>query len=148
MIARQLLAQQADYILALKVNQGRCYRAVVAYCKTACFDRGATYPPEYEVFGCRHGRWVRRRAWGLPVSDELAAWRDWPGLRAIIAVETIRHVHHQPGTHAEIRYYLTSCSDAPAVLIEAIRRHWALKIACTGCSLSSFERTRRAVATG
>jgi predicted transposase YbfD/YdcC len=48
-------------------------------------------------------------------------------LQAILAIETIRHVQHQPGTHAEIRYYLTSCADAPAVLIEAIRRHWAIE---------------------
>jgi predicted transposase YbfD/YdcC len=126
-IAQQLLAQQADYILALKGNQRRCHRAVVAYCKTACFDLGATYPPNYDAFDCRHGRWIRRRAWVLPLGAELAALRDWPGLRALLAVETIRHVQHQPGTHAEIRYYLTSCSDAPAVLIEAVRRHWAIE---------------------
>jgi predicted transposase YbfD/YdcC len=53
--------------------------------------------------------------------------RDWPGLRAVIAVETIRQVQHQTGTHVEIRYYLTSCPDAPAVLMEAIRRHWAIE---------------------
>jgi predicted transposase YbfD/YdcC len=126
-IAQQLLAQQADYILALKGNQRRCHRAVVVYCKTACFDLGATYPPNYDAFDCRHGRWIRRRAWVLPLGAELAALRDWPGLRALLAVETIRHVQHQPGTHAEIRYYLTSCSDAPAVLIEAVRRHWAIE---------------------
>lgn len=126
-IARQLLAQQADYILALKGNQRTCHRAVVAYCKAACFDLGATYPPNYDAFDCRHGRWVRRRAWVLPLCDELAALQDWPGLRAILAIETIRHVQHQPGTHTEIRYYLTSCPDAPAVLIEAIRRHWAIE---------------------
>lgn len=53
--------------------------------------------------------------------------RDWPGLRAVIAIETIRQVHHQPGTHVEIRYYLPSCADSPAVLMEAIRRHWAIE---------------------
>lgn len=126
-IARQILAQQADYLLALKGNQGRYHRTVVAYCKVACFDLGATYRPDYDAFDCRHGRWVRRRAWVLPLGDELAALRAWPGLRAILAIETIRHVHHQPGTQAEIRYYLTSCPDAPAVLTEAIRRHWAIE---------------------
>lgn len=126
-IARQLLGQQADYILALKGNQGRCHRAVVAYCQATCFDRWATYPADYDAFDRRHGRWVRRRAWVLPLCDKLAALRDWPGLRAVIAVETIRQVQHQPGTHVEIRYYLTSCPDAPAVLIEAVRRHWAIE---------------------
>lgn len=57
------------------------------------------------------------------LGEELVGLRTWPGLRAVIAVETIRQVQHQPGTHVEWRYYLTSCPDAPAVLIQAIRRH-------------------------
>lgn len=126
-IAGQLLAQQADYILALKGNQGRCHRAVVAYCQTSCFKRRATYPADYDVCDRQHGRWVRLRAWVLALCEELAALRDWPGLRAIIAIETIRQVQHQPGTHVEICYYLTSCPDAPAVLIQAVRRHWAIE---------------------
>ena len=126
-IARQLLAQQADYVLALKGNQGRCHRAVVAYCQATCFQRWAHYPADYDAFDRRHGRWVRRRAWVLPLPEELTALRDWPGLRSIVVVETIRQVQHQTGTHVELRYYLTSCCDAPAVLIEAVRRHWAIE---------------------
>lgn len=126
-IARQLLAQQADYILALKGNQGRSYRAVKAHCHACCVERWAEYPADYDAFDRRHGRWVRRRAWVLPVGEHLAGLRTWPGLRAIIVVETIRSVQHQPGTRAEWRYYLTSCPDAPAVLIQAIRRHWAIE---------------------
>ncbi|AMJ67842.1 ISAs1 family transposase [Hymenobacter sp. PAMC 26628] len=122
-----MLAQQADYIFALKGNQGRYYRAVKAYCQTSCVERWAEYPADYDAFDRRHGRWVRRRAWVLPLRDELVALRAWPGLRAIIVVETMRQVQHQPGTHVEWRYYLTSCPDAPAVLIQAIRRHWAIE---------------------
>ncbi|OGX82157.1 hypothetical protein BEN49_14420 [Hymenobacter coccineus] len=55
-ITQQLLAQQADDLLALKGNQGKCHRAAVAYRKTACFDRGATDPPDYNAFDCRPGR--------------------------------------------------------------------------------------------
>ncbi|AMJ66637.1 transposase [Hymenobacter sp. PAMC 26628] len=126
-IARQLLAQQADYILALKGNQGRYHRAVKAYGHACCVERWRDYPADFDAFDRRHGRWVRRRAWVLPVGEQLAGLRAWPGLRAIIVVETIRSVPHQPGTRAEWRYYLTSCLDAPAVLIQAIRRHWAIE---------------------
>jgi len=45
-IAGQLLAQRADYMLALKGNQGRCHRAVVAYCQMSGFKRRATYPAD------------------------------------------------------------------------------------------------------
>jgi predicted transposase YbfD/YdcC len=103
-IAQQLLAQQADYILALKGDQGRCHRAVVAYCQATCFERWANYPADYDAFDRRHGRWVRRRAWVLPLPEELTALRDWPDLWAIIAVETIRQVQHQPGTHVGVTF--------------------------------------------
>jgi predicted transposase YbfD/YdcC len=126
-IARQRLAQQADYILALKGNQGRYHRAVKAYGHACCVDRWREYPADYDAFDRRPGRWVRRRAWVLPVGEHLAGIRAWPGLQAVIVVETIRSVQHQPGTRAEWRHYLTSCSDAPAVLIQAIQRHWAIK---------------------
>ena len=36
-------------------------------------------------------------------------------------------MQHLPGTHVAWRYYLTSCPDAPAVLIQAIRRHRAIE---------------------
>ena len=126
-IARQLLAQQAEYIVALKGNQGRYYRAVKTYGQVNCVDRWAEYPAAYDAFDRRPGRWVRRRAWVLPWGDELAGLRTWPGLRAVSAVETIRQGQHQPGTHGEGRYYLSSCPDAPAVLIQAIRRHWTIE---------------------
>ena len=63
-IARQLLAQQADHIFALKGNQGRCCRAVKTYCQGSCVDRWAEHPADYDAFDRRHGRWVRRRACG------------------------------------------------------------------------------------
>lgn len=126
-IARQLPAQQADYILALKGNQGRYYRAVKSYGHACCVERWEEYPADYDAFDRRHSRWVRRRARVLPLGPAPVGLRAWPGLRAIMVVETIRSVQHQPGTRAEWRYYLTSCPDAPAVLIQAIRRHWAIE---------------------
>jgi predicted transposase YbfD/YdcC len=51
----------------------------------------------------------------------------WPDLRAVLAVETIRSVNGTGPVEAEIRYFLTSCSDAPAVLVRAIRRHWSVE---------------------
>ncbi len=112
-IAAQLLAQQADYILALKGNQGQRHCAVVAYCQATCFDRWATCPADYDAFDRQHGRWVRRRAWVLPVSEEMVALRDRPGLRAIIAVETIRQVvapARYPGRDAVLPDQLPGCA--------------------------------------
>jgi predicted transposase YbfD/YdcC len=51
----------------------------------------------------------------------------WPDLRAVLAVETIRSVNGTGPGAAEIRYFLTSCNDDPAVLVRAIRRHWSVE---------------------
>jgi hypothetical protein len=53
----------------------------------------------------------------------------WPDLRAVLAVETIRSVNGTGPVEAEIRYFLTSCNDDPAVLVRAIRRHWSIESA-------------------
>ena len=42
-------------------------------------------------------------------------------------IETIRSVNGTDKTETEIRYFLTSCGDDPAVLAQAIRRHWSIE---------------------
>ena len=58
------------------------------------------------------------------------AWKRcdaWPGLRTVLAVETIRGVNGSGKVEAEIRYFLSSCRDDPTVLVQAIRRHWTIE---------------------
>src|SRR4051794_7526448 len=62
-----------------------------------------------------------------PEAASLEALRAWPGLRTVLAVETIRGVNGSGTVEAEIRYVLSSCGDDPKVLIQAIRRHWTLE---------------------
>ena len=53
--------------------------------------------------------------------------RDWPGLRTVVAVESIRSINGSGKVEAEIRYFLSSCIDAPEMLAKAIRQHWAIE---------------------
>ena len=62
-----------------------------------------------------------------PVGGELEPLHEWPDLRTLLAVETIRSINGTGKTEAEIRYFLTSCDDDPAVLAQAIRRHWSIE---------------------
>ena len=57
----------------------------------------------------------------------LEALSAWPGLRTVLAVEAIRGVNGTPKAEAEIRYFLSSCGDDPAVLARAIRTHWGIE---------------------
>ena len=76
----------------------------------------------FDAFDDRHGPPARVR---LPAS--LEALRAWPGLRTVLAVETIRGVNGSGKVEAEIRYFLSSCRDDPTVLVQAIRRHWTIE---------------------
>ena len=75
-----------------------------------------------------HGRLVRRRVFlDSSAARGLDALGGWPDLRAVLAVETIRSITGTYKVEAEIRYFLTSCGDDPAVLARAIRRHWSVE---------------------
>jgi len=126
-IAGQILERGADYLLVLKGNHGRAFTAVQEYCEQHCFAVGAMSKPVYDAFDDSHGRLVRRRVYVCPDAARLEALRAWPGLRTVLAVESIRSVNGSGKTEAEIRYFLSSCRDDPKVLIQAIRRHWTIE---------------------
>ena len=93
----------------------------------ACLARGARVKPVFDAFDDSHGRLVRRRVFVCPEAARLEALQAWPGLHTVLAIETIRSVNGSGRTEAEVRYFLSSCSDDPAVLVAAIRRHWSIE---------------------
>jgi predicted transposase YbfD/YdcC len=62
-----------------------------------------------------------------PQAAVLEPLRDWPGLKTVLAVESIRSVNGSGKVKAEIRYFLSSCEDAPEALARAIRKHWQIE---------------------
>jgi predicted transposase YbfD/YdcC len=126
-IAARIRAKDADYLLVLKANHGRAFEAVREHFERACFGRGSGGRPVFDAFEESHGRLVRRRVFASPAARELEPLRGWPDLHAVLAVETIRGVTGTGKVEAEIRYFLTSCGDDPAVLVRAIRRHWSVE---------------------
>ncbi len=126
-IAQKIIDRGADYLLALKGNHRQAHRAVVEYFDRTSFHRDATCRAVFDEFDDGHGRLVRRRIFVSTEAAGLEALRCWPGLHAIMAVETIRSVNGDAKTVAEIRYYLTSGNDSPEVLAKAIRKHWTIE---------------------
>ncbi len=71
-----------------------------------------------------HGRLVRRRVFASTDAAALDALSGWLGLRTVLAVESIRSINSVPTkVDSEIRTFLSSCPDSPAVLGRAIRSH-------------------------
>ena len=126
-IAARIRAKRADYLLGLKANHGHAFGAVREHFERTCFGRGSGGRPVFDAFDESHGRLVRRRVFVSPAAGELEPLRGWPDLRAVLAVEAIRGITGTGKVEAEIRYFLTSCGDDPAVLARAIRRHWSVE---------------------
>jgi predicted transposase YbfD/YdcC len=126
-IAERIRAKGADYLLVLKANHGRAFEAVREHFERTCFGRGSGGRPVFDAFDEGHGRLVRRRVFVSPAAMDLEPLCGWPDLSAVLAVETIRGVNGAHKVEAEIRYFLTSCDDDPAVLVQAIRRHWSVE---------------------
>src|SRR4051812_22637432 len=126
-IAARIRAKGADYLLALKANHGRAFEAAQGHFERTCFSRGASDRPAFDAFDDSHGRLVRRRVFASPAFRELEPLNEWPDLRALLAVETIRSVNGTDKVEPEIHYFLTSCDEDAAVLGRAVRRHWTVE---------------------
>ena len=126
-IAGHIAGRGGDYLLALKGNRKRAHAEVEAWFATNAFALGAPLRPVFDAFDESHGRLVRRRVFACPDAGVFATLKDWPGLRAVLAVETIRGIPGRGKVTAEIRHYLSSAELPPEALAAAIRNHWRIE---------------------
>lgn len=128
-IADKILDRRADYVLALKGNQGALRDDVeifVAEQKANDF-RDATVSRSTTVDG-DHGRIETRAVTVIHDVAWLCDRHGWPGLKAVVMVESHREMSGGIGrTERETRFYITSLT-LPADQIGAILRdHWAVE---------------------
>jgi len=131
-IAKQIIEEKADYLLALKANHKTAYRAVQGHFDDQCFgwgafDRGARSRLRSDGFDESHGSTAYRRVFACEEAAELEALSEWPGLRSVVGIETIRTVIGEGETTAENRYFLSSREADDETLEDAVRQHWSIK---------------------
>lgn len=69
-----------------------------------------------------HGRIEKRT---VSICQNLEGIRDWPGLRTLIRVESVRTTKHEVTT--ENRYYISSLTETASELAERIRGYWGVE---------------------
>lgn len=122
-IATQIHEQEADYVLALKGNQGLLHDDVKTYLDHAISHKK---PLDYhEEVDKGHGRIETRRCWVTEDIGWLGQKRLWAGLRSICVVECERVVSEK--TSCERRYFISSLEADAAVLANAVRAHWSIE---------------------
>ena len=83
--------------------------------------------PVLDTFDERHGRLTRRRVFVQTAPNELNVLEEWPGVKSILAVESIRMVKPDGAVTAEKRYFLSSVPVEDERQIAAIRQHWSIE---------------------
>jgi predicted transposase YbfD/YdcC len=130
-IARQIIDQGGEYLLALKENQGTLYEDVTLFFEEAraCPAAGLIQGEYREVDG-GHGRVEVRHCFTVGEIDWLRERHPaWSQLSSIVQVEAERRVGEKRSR--EVRYYISSLpgesNGEAARTAGAVRGHWGIE---------------------
>lgn len=125
-IAAEIIAQEADYVLAVKGNQGNLQEDLISYFDWALPNRfqETAYTTDETVDG-EHGRIEVRRCYATSDIEWLRQKGDWQGLASIVMVESERTISDE--TSQERRYFISSLAADAKPLGKAIRDHWTVE---------------------
>ncbi len=123
-IARTIIDKKADYVLALKGNQGSLRNDVFVAEQNARDFQDTTISRHQTVDG-DHGRIETRTTTVIHDVAWLQERHDWPGLNGIVMVESRRDI--DGAIKQETRFYITSLGLQAVQLGAVVRDHWAIE---------------------
>lgn len=122
-ISEKIIDKDANYILALKGNQGNLHEDVTLFFnrKLRKFKRVS-----YKKTTKGHGRTETRKC---VVVDNIAwlqkRYPNWRNLKTIIEIESVRNIQGVIST--EKRYYISSLSANAKQIANAVQQHWGIE---------------------
>jgi len=125
-IAKKIKDKKADYIIALKGNQGTLHEDVKLFAAEQKANGFAdSTVSRHETLDGEHGRIETRRYTAFHAIDWLKERHDWPGLEGVVMVESQREINGE--STKETRFYITSLTLAADLVGPMIRDHWAIE---------------------
>lgn len=125
-IARTIIEQRGDYVLALKGNHKSLYEDVVELFQLARQQDWQNIDHKfYQTINKGHGRIEIRRYWTMGQTDYLLGAEQWSGWKSIGLVESERRINNH--TTLEHRYYLLSIQSDAQLFAKAVRSHWGIE---------------------
>ena len=128
-IAGQIRAQEGDYLLALKSNHKKAYKAIKQHFHPHIEHQLAWRTAEnfFDAFDDSHGRTVRRRVWVITDLKPIPELAKWPDLQSVIVVETIRAAYPGAVITSDYRIYISSLVRSATAFVTMIRQHWDIE---------------------
>lgn len=128
-IADAIVQQNADYLLAVKENQGQLYQDIqdlFAGCDEVKFRE---VPHDYhKTIDKDHGRIEIRECWTLSDPEFLDYLRQrdtWKNLQTVIMLRAERRIGKK--SSRETRYYISSLENNAKLALQAVRQHWGIE---------------------
>jgi predicted transposase YbfD/YdcC len=127
-IAAQIVAKEADYVLALKENQPTLYEQVSDYFLDQMEQDGPGRKwRHYREVEEGHGRSETRETFVAPAPKEMVAAGAWLGLATVVLVIR-RCVDHATGKASDdVRYFISSLPAKVKQMAKAVRQHWGIE---------------------
>jgi predicted transposase YbfD/YdcC len=126
-IAKKIIQKEADYVLAVKGNQGHLSSAIRDLFDIAHEENFNHMSHQFtEEIDKGHGRVELRR---YLLTEDLSSIKDltdkWVGLTSVGMVESERHIGNKVTT--ERRYFISSLKKEDNLFAKAVRRHWSVE---------------------
>lgn len=119
-VAAQLIAKEADYILALKKNQKTAFEQV-----EDLFSKHHSSFEQHHWDSFGSGRIEKRVCYVCSQIGLIDALSDWAGAKTLVMVESSREKNGQ--IQQEKRYYLSSRLASAETFNHLVRNHWSIE---------------------
>ncbi len=120
-IAEKIVAKKADYILAVKENQGHLLEEIKDSFQMLAADAVA------EEIDYGHGRIEQRTCSAIADLSLVEKAAEWASLQGLVRIQSERFHKATGPTERQIRYYITSIKPDAARLNRSIRQHWGIE---------------------
>lgn len=125
-IAEKIKKKRADYVLALKGNQGGLYEDVELYFRDEGIRKGLRGKGNYvSTTEKAHGQIEKREYYQTEDIGFLTQKREWKGIKSIGMEE--KTLRDEKGERKEYRYYVSSLGEDIETFKRAVRGHWSVE---------------------
>lgn len=125
-IAQKVIDKKADYVLALKGNQGTLRDDVHLFCAEQKANGFADAEiSRAETVDGDHGRIETRTTTVIQEVEWLRQRHKWPGLNGVVIVESARQI--DGAITSETRIYITSLRLPAHLMGPIVRDHWSIE---------------------